>query len=84
MRLPFFRLDWHSLNHLLGSYTLTRLLSHLQDVTMLQAAVIALLLGIAWELMDNLYAGQWIFDSRGGDITDVVMDAAGGALALIV
>lgn len=41
------------------------------------AALIALCMGLLWEVLDSLLAGVWIFDPRGGDFADVLADAIG-------
>jgi hypothetical protein len=48
------------------------------------AAMITMVLGMAWEVFDQLFAGQFIFDPRGGDWADLAADAAGILLRLIL
>ena len=82
MKFHWFGLDWHTLTHLLGSYALARVFSHIPDFTMLNAAILAFLLGVAHEAMDEYFKGQWIYDPRGWSLDDIVFDLIGCTSAL--
>ncbi|RQW92808.1 MAG: hypothetical protein EHM79_00335 [Geobacter sp.] len=45
---------------------------------------IALMFCTGWEMLDALYAGQWIFDPRGADLIDIVVGALGAAIAVTI
>jgi len=75
-------IDAWSAVHLLGCYFL---------MTVIQSWLIVLVFGIYWEFLDYAYScfkyelPGWlssVFDPRGADIMDIVMDAAGIGLYL--
>ena len=78
----FFVLDWHSPTHLLGSGLIFLVIASILDVN--KALVVSWLLGIGWEFIDEYCAGIWIFDPRGGDWMDIIMDGCGVLLGIII
>ena len=48
------------------------------------AALLALYLGLSWEVLDNLFAGVWVFDPRGGDFADILADIIGSLLRVLL
>jgi VanZ family protein len=40
----------------------------------------AVLVCVAWEVLDAAFAGQWFFDGRGADVTDILVGAVGAGL----
>jgi len=79
--MGFYKLDYHSLNHLFGSFFLVHL-GLFFGLDMIPAVSIAFTLGVLWEYMDSMFAGKFIFDSRGGDFIDIIVDAIGCTLAV--
>jgi len=75
------KLDWHSLIHLFGSFWLVHFFALFTDIYC--AAMIAFGLGIAWELLDRAFAGWWIFDPRGFEWEDIVVDLAGCVMGIL-
>jgi len=53
-------------------------------IKMLPAAVAMFVLAICWECLDYAFAGRWIFDSRGYDMTDIVVGLIGCILAILI
>lgn len=49
-----------------------------------ESGVFAFLAGVMWEALDEAVAGYYIFDPRGGDLTDLVVNTAGICVALIL
>ncbi len=82
----FYAFDWHSLTHFLGSAVLYRLFyrwvmdKHYPKI----AFALAFVCGLIWEVLDNAFRGQWIFDPRGGDWLDVICDFMGCLLGVLL
>ncbi len=98
--MTFYPIDWHTPIHLFGSFFLVKVLiwldtfrserkvvrlnSSQQMSVKLVSAMWAFGLGMIWEMMDSWFAGQWIFDARGGDWSDVIADMVGCMLAVVI
>ena len=78
----WFKLDWHSLAHLCGCYLLTDAAMHF-GASYLLATLIVFTAGFAHEICDEVFHGRWIFDPRGGDGKDIVVNCVGIGLALL-
>ena len=91
--IKLFKLDPHSLVHFVGCYALVPTIM-LFGVGLGVAGVIAFCLGVLWEMADEVYKAQredndklkldWLFDPRGADVVDMLVDAAGALLAVVV
>ncbi len=81
--MKFYGFDWHSPTHLFGSFFLVHLF-HWIGFDLIMATTIAFILGVIWEGLDEILEGWWIFDPRGGDWTDVIVDFIGCGLAYIM
>jgi len=90
--MTFFPFDWHTPTHLFGSYFLVHVLRRItawingkeDSETKFASFVLALSLGLGWEVLDQVFAGQWIFDLRGGDFADIAADVIGVLLGLVI
>ena len=80
--MNIFRFDWHTPTHLFGCFFLASLFQHVPGVNVFDAALIAISLGIAWELLDEIFKGKWIMDPRGYDLNDIAVDVIGAVLAI--
>jgi len=78
----FYAIDWHSPTHFLGSALLFLSIACTMDYW--KAIISAWFLGIVWEVLDEYFAGQWIFDPRGGDWMDIIVDGCGVLLGLLI
>ena len=78
----WFQHDWHTLIHLLGCYVLMDVIS-LVPIKRRFVAIIVLVLGFGWELMDE-FAKHAMLDSRGGDWRDLLVDTCGIILYLLI
>lgn len=82
-------LDQHSLTHFFGCYILTLTL-FIWGVTLWLSVLFAIIAGFLWELIGDEYLCKvkrkcfGIFDSRGGDWLDIIVDVAGIVLAVFV
>ena len=79
--MGWFKLDWHTPTHLLGSFFLVHLLQFF-GLSLIVSIGVAFTLGVIWEILDEEFYGKWIFDKRGGDFTDIIVDAIGCILAI--
>lgn len=86
MKWMFKLTDSHNASHFLGCFGITMTLTHCLPAWL--AFNIALLLGVAWEFIDEINYRKnlmWkIFDPRGGDIGDVFIDILGAGLAWVL
>jgi len=82
--MSWFRFDWHTPIHIFGSYFLMSATLHFATANMFIAGLVTLLFGVGWEILDELNAGVWIFDPRGGDFGDIAADIVGILLRVIV
>ena len=78
----FFHLDWHTPTHFFGSCVLFLVL--FLKLKWGTAAITAFFLGIIWEILDDYLAGKFIFDPRGGDWTDIMVDGCGVILGVLI
>lgn len=87
--MKFYRPDWHTFTHILGSFFLVALFLKFGCSTW-NAIFFAFALGIVWEALDEFTRNvelEWIrkiFDPRGGDIGDLIADAIGILLAYFI
>lgn len=83
MLINFFKLDWHTPTHLFGSFFLVHLFMFF-GMGVVISVVFAFVLGALWEVLDEVFKGELIFDPRGGDMTDIIINALGCILAIWV
>ena len=80
--------DSWSFVHFFGSFTLVKFLIFCGVVVAWKAAVLALICGLAWEFFCDEICGKdfeiKLFDSRGFDCSDLIFDALGCGLALLI
>ncbi|OHD23382.1 MAG: hypothetical protein A2Y38_18980 [Spirochaetes bacterium GWB1_59_5] len=78
------RPDAWSLTHCFGSFYLVIFLHHF-GLALASAVPLVLVLGIVWEVLDDWFGlrlgGLFYYDKRGFDVSDILFDAAGCALA---
>ena len=82
------KFDIHSIIHFLGCFALVPTFMVTLDMAVIPAAAITLILGMIWELLDELNrAFKWnvpFLDPRGTDILDAIVDFSGIFLAYLV
>jgi len=80
------KFDSHTITHFIGCYAFTFTFYYIFKCPIWFAAGISLLLGVIWEILDDLNSKyQWhksYLDPRGGDILDIVTDLIGIWLAV--
>ena len=77
--------------HLFGSACLFMLIVKLLNGNILFASLITMLLGATWEFIDAMYSTfpenkflSQIFDHRGADYKDIIFDATGIIIGVII
>ena len=82
------KLDIHSVIHFVGSYALVPTIMALFGLNLVLSATIALVLGILWELFDEINFQKDLkisfLDPRGADLVDIFVDLSAILLALWV
>lgn len=82
--IHFFQPDWHSPTHLFGSFFLVRLIFKTSGSNIDKAAIWAFVIGIAWEILEESFKGRWVFDPRGYDVMDIIVNGLGCMLAVVL
>jgi VanZ family protein len=83
MKLGLFKLDGWTPIHLMMGLGVALIVRSLGGDRWMAFGV-GVLMCVAWEALDSQFAGKWFFDSRGGDVIDVLVGAVGAGIAVII